>query len=241
MIIRPFLPESPEWARRKAAGTLKRPSVAELFGARFRHTTIVTTLMFACAYGAAFGTIQQSPQIAAGLPEVVNLAAAEKGQATSSVQGTQEFGGLAGRFVMASLALVIVSRRTLLRLFLIPGLIITPLVFFYTGTHSLDLFRIGIFIAGFTTVAQLTFWGNYLPRVYPVYLRGTGEGFAANVGGRMMGTSAAYVVAHLAGWMPGSAPGAQLSYAAALVGIGVYSGALILTFWLPEPPETLPD
>ena len=241
MIIRPFLPESPQWARQKAEGTLKRPSVAALFGPTFRHTTIVTTLMFACAYGAAFGTIQQSPQIAAGLPEVMNLPASEKGQATSSVQAMQEFGGLAGRFALASLALVVVSRRKLLRMFLIPGLIITPIVFSYSGTHSLQLFRIGIFVAGFTTVAQLTFWGNYLPRVYPVYLRGTGEGFAANVGGRMLGTSAAYVVAHLAAWMPAELPGAQLAYAAAIIGIVVYSTALILSFWLPEPPETLPD
>ena len=40
------------------------------------------------------------------------------------------------------------------------------------------------------TVSQFSFWGNYLPRVYPVHLRGTGESFAANVGGRMIGTSA---------------------------------------------------
>ena len=33
-------------------------------------TTIVTTLMFAFAYGAAFGAIQQIPQIVPGLPEV---------------------------------------------------------------------------------------------------------------------------------------------------------------------------
>jgi hypothetical protein len=32
---------------------------------------------------------------------------------------------------------------------------------------------------------------DYLPRVYPTDLRGTGESFAANVGGRMIGTSAA--------------------------------------------------
>ena len=83
-------------------------------------------------------------------------------------------------------------------MFLIPGLAIVPIVFLYMATHSLEMFRIGIFFAGFTTVAQLTFWGNYLPRVYPVHLRGTGEGFAANVGGRMLGTSAALVTTHLA-------------------------------------------
>ncbi len=241
MLIRPFLPESPEWAAKHAAGTLKRPSVAQLFRPQFRRTTIVTTLMFACAYGAAFGTIQQSPQITPGLPEVVTLSPTDRGEAISGVQAMQEFGGLAGRFVVATLALIIVSRRTLLRLFLVPGLILTPLVFFYTGTHSLELFRIGIFVAGFTTVAQLTFWGNYLPRVYPVYLRGTGEGFAANVGGRMCGTFAALVTNQLAGFMPGATPAAQIAYAAAAVGIGVYGAALALSFWLPEPPEKLPE
>ncbi|MEP7352880.1 MAG: MFS transporter [Acidobacteriota bacterium] len=242
MLIRPFLPESPQWAQKKAAGTLKRPSIGELFAPVYRRTTIITTLMFACAYGAAFGTIQQSPQIAAGLSEVIAMpTAAERGQATSGVQAAQELGGLAGRVAIATLALLIVSRRQLIRLFLIPGLLLTPFIFFYLGTHSLHYFRIGIFIAGFTTVAQLTFWGSYLPRVYPVHLRGTGEGFAANVGGRMMGTSAAFFVAHLTGFMPTTVAGAQVSYAAGIIGIVVYTGALVLSFFMLEPPATLPD
>src|SRR5436190_13297902 len=54
IVIRPFLPESPTWREKKAAGTLKRPSVAALFTPEFRTTTIVTTLMFACSFGAAF-------------------------------------------------------------------------------------------------------------------------------------------------------------------------------------------
>src|SRR5262245_7943576 len=53
IVIRPFLPESPEWQRKKAEGTLKRPSLLELFQPQFRRTTLVTTLMFACSYGAA--------------------------------------------------------------------------------------------------------------------------------------------------------------------------------------------
>ncbi len=68
-----------------------------------------------------------------------------------------------------------------------PGLLIVPLVFFYAGTTSLELAKWGMFLAGFFTVAQFSFWGNYLPRVYPTHLRGTGEGFAANIGGRMLG------------------------------------------------------
>jgi MFS family permease len=235
IIIRPFLPESPEWARKKAAGTLQRPSVGALFGPQFRRTTILTTLMFACAYGAAIGMLQQSPQIAGGLPEVAALPQAERGVATSAVSGAQEMGGLAGRALMAVLALVIVSRRTLLRLVLIPGLLLIPYVFLVTSTQSVDVFRMGIFAAGITTVAQLNFLGNYLPRVFPVHLRGTGEGFAANVGGRMLGAGATFIVTHLAGVMPGSSPGVQLAYAACAMGMVMYVTALVATWWLPEP------
>lgn len=164
-----------------------------------------------------------------------------RGQAISSVQGTQEMGGLAGRLALAALAMVIVSRRQLLRMFLLPSLAITPFVFLYTATHSLGMFRAGIFFAGFVTVAQLTFWGNYLPRVYPVHLRGTGEGFAANVGGRMFGTLAALATTHLAALMPGNSPSARLTHAASAVGLGVTAFALGLTFLLPEPPQNLPE
>ena len=241
IVIRPFLPESPQWALKREAGTLKRPSIAELFRPEYRRTTVITALLFACAYGAAFGSIQQSPQITPGLAEVAGMSPAARGQAVSSVQGAQEMGGLAGRLSLAALAVFIVGRRRLLRAFLIPGLVITPLVFVYAATHSLNMFRAGIFFAGFTTVAQLTFWGNYLPRVYPVHLRGTGEGFAANVGGRMLGTSAAFLTTHLAGVMPGVRPGTKLAYAAAAVGFSVYALALALTCGLPEPPAKLPD
>jgi MFS family permease len=240
-VIRPFLPESPQWRQKRAEGTLKRPSVAHLFRPEFRRTTVVTFLLFACGYGAAFGTIQQNPQVTPGLAEVAALSPAERGQAVAGVQASQEVGGLAGRMLAAALGLWIVSRRALLRVFLIPGLLITPAVFTYTATHSLDAFRVGIFFAGITTVAQLNFLGNYLPRVYPVYLRGTGEGFAANVGGRMVGTSAAFVVTHLAAVMPGSSAATNLAFAAATVGVFVYALALVLTFWLPEPPAKLED
>lgn len=240
-IIRPFLPESPQWEHQRVTGILERPSIAELFRPAYRRVTIVTALLFACAYGAAFSTIQQSPQITPGLAEVARMAPAARGEAISSVQGMQEFGGLAGRIVLAALALVIVSRRALLRLFLIPGLALTPVVFLYMSTHSLDMFRIGIFVAAFTTVAQLTFWGNYLPRVYPVHLRGTGEGFAANVGGRMLGTSTSLITTHLAALMPALSPAGRLTQAATVIGIGVYALALALSWLLPEPPAELPE
>jgi hypothetical protein len=94
---------------------------------------------------------------------------------------------------------------------------------------------------GLFTVAQFSFWGNYLPRVYPTYLRGTGESFAANIGGRMLGTSAALLTTHLAKTAPGAGPAAKLAYAAAIVGTGAYLIGLIASFFLPEPPKDLPE
>ena len=153
------------------------------------------------------------------------------------MQTWQEMGGLVGRILLAILAVQIVSRRRLLQLFLIPGLIIVPWVFFSPAVSNLGVLKWGIFFAGLFTVAQLSFWGNYLPRVFPVHLRGTGESFAANIGGRMIGTSAALLTTRFAAQMPGATPNVKLAYAAAAVALLVYALNLLLSFWLPEPPS----
>src|SRR6185312_3860299 len=70
ILVRPFLPESPSWQAKRLAGTLRRPSLRELFAPELRRTTIVTTLMMALGYGAAFGAIQQIPQIVPAVPQV---------------------------------------------------------------------------------------------------------------------------------------------------------------------------
>ena len=242
IIVRPFLPESPQWLRKKAEGTLQRPSLAAIFTPELRKTTIVTTVMFMCAYGAAFGAIQQMPRIVPGLAEVRVLPGPQQQQQVSAVQGFQEFGGLVGRFLLAFLAIRIVSRQRLLRLFQIPGLLLIPFVFAYAANTSLELTKWGMFIAGIFTVGQLSFWGNYLPRVYPIHLRGTGEGFAANIGGRMLGTGFAFVATQLVNVMPGTTPQMKLAYAATLVVTFVYAVGLASSFLLPEPKsEELPE
>jgi hypothetical protein len=68
-----------------------------------------------------------------------------------------------------------------------------------------------------------------------VHLRGTGESFAANVGGRMVGTSFAAVTAQLTAAMPGGVPATKLAYAAAAVGLFVYLVGFLFSFRLPEP------
>jgi MFS family permease len=238
MVIRPFLPESPLWEEKKRAGTLKRPSFGELFTPRFRRTTIVTTVMMAAVYGIAFGAIQQMPRIVPGLEEVRSLPRTEQEQKISVTQVYQEIGGLAGRVALAALAAIIISRRRLLWLFQIPGMFLLPAVFFMTPTQGLDWARWGILLVGFLTVGQMSFWGNYLPRVYPVYLRGTGESFAANVGGRMIGTFGALLTTSLVSEMPGATVPIKLAYACTIVGTGAYLIGYIASHWLPEPPQT---
>ena len=243
ILIRPFLPESPVWAEKKAAGTLRRPTIAALFSPELRRTTIITTLMFAMSYGAEFGAIQQIPQMIPGLQEVREMtqgqappaARATEQRVASEVVKVQEVGGLAGRVLLAVLAVYIVSRQRLIRMFQVPGLILMPIVFGYIATHSLQWLYVGAFLVGLCTVAQFSFWGNYLPRVYPVHLRGTGEGFAANIGGRMIGTSFAWLTATLAITPDRAQAPAKMAMVAAAVGFSVYLVGLIASFWLPEP------
>jgi hypothetical protein len=279
IVIRPFLPESPAWQRKRETGTLRRPSIAELFSPELRSTTIITTLMFTCSFAAAFGAIQQMPLIVPGLPEVreevsaaverefpksaqegmrKKLASEGKKPAeiekavigkTRSIAGPveqprithtteqQEIGGLCGRFAIAVLLLFVASRRNLLRVFLIPGMIVMPLVFGWAGVTHLHYLELGMFFAGFLTVAQFSFWGNYLPHAYPVHLRGTGESFAANIGGRLIGTCFFGVTQWVAYFLPdtvGAYP-ARVAYTAAGVAFAVYFVNFVASFWLPEP------
>ena len=242
IIIRPFLPESPKWLEARRAGTLARPKVSAIFSPELRRTTIVTTLMVACSYAAAFGAIQHVPRMVPTLPQVQGLERPVVEQTVANVQLYQEIGGLTGRWLLAILAVRIVSRRLLLRLFQVPGLILLPIVFLGPATNNLDLLRWGILLVGLCTVGQFSFWGNYLPRMYPLHLRGTGESFAANVGGRMLGTGAAFLTTELSLRTPGSNPGIKLAVAAAIVGTAVYAINLVASFWLPEPKASdLPE
>jgi len=87
-----------------------------------------------------------------------------------------------------------------------------------------------------------SFWGNYLPRVYPTRLRATGESFVANIGGRVIGVSAALMTTTLSNVMPGAGHGAQLAHSAGTVALLFVVLGLIGIFWLREPEgDRLPD
>lgn len=156
-------------------------------------------------------------------------------QMGNTAQLWQEMGGLTGRILLAILVVMIASRRQLLRMFLAPGLIAFPLTYYYLFREQPDLFVFGVFLCGLCTVAQFSYLGEYLPRAFPLHLRGTGGSFATNVGGRMVGTSASLLTtAVVAPLLPGNTF-VQVATGAAIVGGGVYLIGLALSFLLPEP------
>jgi Sugar (and other) transporter. len=129
ILIRPFLPESPVWEARRAAGTLARPSIAALFAPELRRTTILTAIGFACTLGVAFGAIQQMPQMVPGLAEVKAEAEAAGGgpaaariaqKTASEYTKMQELGGLVGRCLMAVVLAAGIAWGWKLRLLQIP-------------------------------------------------------------------------------------------------------------------------
>lgn len=242
LVTRPFLPESGIWLNEKRRGKLKRPSFTELFSPRLRKTALLTTLMTACAYAGSFGTLQHVARIVPGLPGIRGLSHTAQQQAVSGYQALEEFGGLFGRLLMAYLVVRVINRKRLLQSFIVPGLILVPLVFFLPAFRDMAMSKWGIFGIGVIVVAQFTFWGNYLPMVYPTHLRGTGEGLSANVGGRMLGTSAAMLTTSIANFAPGGTTFRQLAFAAGAVGLLSFAVGFVASFWLPEPPqEILPD
>jgi hypothetical protein len=362
-LLLPFVPESPMWTARRKAGTLRRPSIFELFSPKLRRITLVTTALSACAYAAAFGMLQMTPtRVVPGLPDLaeerkqllplreeavglnreLNALMPEFRQAAQQVEGLQELagrrakvrvalrnatraqasadaeappgaaagnrlealkqesaqldaeldritagrpevrkiviereqilgrlganrerqepydtkikargntlqffqemGGLAGRIALALLIAAAIPRRILLRLFQAPGLLIVPLTYIYLFRNEPELFKWGVGLAGFLTIAQFSYFGEYLPKVFPLHLRGTGGSFATNVGGRMIGTSAAFVTANLVAPLFSGTTFQQVALAAAVVGTTVFLLGFLLSFLLPEPKaEGTPD
>jgi MFS family permease len=284
-LLLPFVPESAVWLDRKRAGTLKRPRFQEIFAPALVRTTVVTTVLSACAYAAAFGTLQVT--VTQGVPGLADLKEAraqmkplsdanraleaelrklpadsteykQKQQEYNDnlkklgkinkdeiqprrerVQFMQELGGLVGRILLAVGLVYIANKRLLLWLFQIPGLVIVAVVWFWVFPNEPGYFAVGAFMAGICIVSQFSYFGEYLPKVFPVHLRGTGGAFATNVGGRMIGTSAAFLTTNMIAPLitVGSNPFENVAFAAGVTGCLVFGVGFLFTFFLPAPSE----
>jgi MFS family permease len=285
VLMLPFVPESAVWLERKRAGTLKRPRFGELFAPGLLRVTVVATLLSACAYAAAFGTLQVNvTQGVPGLPDLAEVRAkigphikanealakqmkelprdsaeyaakqkefnknlAQIGKINKDeiqprreeVQFMQELGGLVGRILLAVGLVYVASRRLLLWLFQIPGLVIIPVVWFWVYHNHSEYFTLGVFLAGLCIVAQFSYFGEYLPKVFPVHLRGTGAAFATNVGGRMVGTAGAFLTTGVIAPLltVGSNNFEKVAYAAGVTGVLVFAVGFLVSLFLPEPPR----
>lgn len=158
----------------------------------------------------------------------------------NTVQFYQEMGGLIGRILLAVLIIFGLSRVFILKTFQIPALVFIPLTYFYLFKQPSETgFLWAYGVCGLLTVAQFSYFGEYLPKVFPLHLRGTGGSFATNVGGRMIGTSMSVVTTALvAPMIAGSADKVTpiiLAQAAGSVATGIAILALIIGFFLPEP------
>ncbi len=242
LVVRPFLPESPLWQQKKASIRFERPHLSELFQPALLRTTLSATLLFACTYALPLGAIQHTVRMVPGLADVQNLPPRQIEQISSGVQLFQELGGMAGRIAFAVFIVRVVSQRRRALLFFVPSLIVFPFLYFFAATRSLALLHLGIFLATMLFNGLHSFWGNYLPRVYPTRLRSTGESFAANIGGRAIGVSAALMTTMLSNVMPGARHTEQLAHSAGTVAILFLVLGLIGTYWLPEPEgDRLPE
>ena len=343
-LLLPFVPESRVWAEKRAAGTLQRPKITSLFSPQLIRTTLISTVLSACAYAVAFGALQLTPlRIAPGLPgvaperdalaplqatakalnaelltfqpaflqaqqsvpglleltvlrsrnriafraakktgdaeQIATLSASFKDLSTklaeltathpeakevvakrekillalgdtrekiepfdtvvkargNRTQFAQELGGLVGRILLALLLITALTQRAIIQRFIGPALIALPLTYFYFYHRGGFAFDSAIFLCGLLVIGQFSFFGEYLPKVFPLHLRGTGASFATNVGGRMIGTSAAFLTTRFVAPMFNGNTYDQVALAAGLVGTSVLLIAFLASFFLPDP------
>ena len=240
IFVRPFLPESPMWVRGRMA---PRPRVAALFEGAMRRTTFAAIVATACTYALAYGAMQHLPRFIPTMPEIGVLSASAQKDAWGHMQMIQEAGGLVGRFLLAALVVAVVARRRMLRVLQVAALVAFPLTFAWASGLGFTPLGFAVFLTAAITAAQFNFWGSYLPRVFPTHLRGTGESFAANVGGRIIGTTAALATTTLATRLTTEfGAGRALALSAAMVATLACVIGLIASRFLTEPEsDALPQ
>ncbi|MCS7271960.1 MAG: MFS transporter, partial [Gemmataceae bacterium] len=116
--------------------------------------------------------------------------------------------------------------------------ILFPLTYLVLYHGDFTLFCAALFLCGLVTIAQFSYVSEYLPKVFPLHLRGTGSSFATNIGGRMIGTMAAVINTELLAPLFSGENPQRVALAAAVIGTVVYAVALFTSFFLPPPrPE----
>jgi hypothetical protein len=185
--------------------------------------------------------LQHIPRLVPSLPQVAVLPPQQQQQWVSFVHLHQDFGGITGRILLALLVTRLIVRGPIYRWTMAAAAVTIPLVLLGPVIRDADLFRFGAALLGLYMALQHSFWGNYLPRMFPVHLRGTGESFAIGVGGRVIAPFAALATTQLANFLPGTTPSAHLALSMTLVTLTLVLCGLLLSWRLPEPAANLPE
>ena len=200
ILIRPFLPESPAWQQKKAAGTLRRPSRrrgavhARAAPHDDRHDDDVRVRVRRGvrrdpADAAHRARPRRGARAAARRSSSRPPAACRRTRRSAASPAASLLALLAHPHRVAPQAAARVPD---------PGPDRAAVRVLLRRRRTVSSWRSGACSSRASSrSAQFSFWGNYLPRVYPTHLRGTGEGFAANIGGRMIGTGFAFVTTQL--------------------------------------------
>ncbi len=236
ILLRPFLPESPIWKKKKAEGTLQRPSILALFEPAFRKTALLTCLMMACSYAASFGMLQHFARIIPRYAQPQNPVPRRAGaahQRLSRYSGNGRIGWARGHGLFScartkpqataaylpgsgpALDSVLCCSGPLCEMWICPNGAIS-----HWGCSPSRNLAFGEIICR-----------SSIPPTSAVPARAS-QPISA---GACWSTSAALIVTSMVTAMPGGTPTRQLAYAAGIVGFLAYAVGFIASFWLPEP------
>jgi hypothetical protein len=143
--------------------------------------------------------------------------------------------------LLALLVSRLVVRGPIYRWTMAAAALSVPLVLLLPASTNGYLFGFGAALIAALMSVQHSFWGNYLPRFFPVHLRGTGESFSIGVGGRVLAPFAALATTQLANVVPGGSPMTRLALSMVVVTCAATVCGFLLSWRLPEPAAELPE
>jgi SHS family sialic acid transporter-like MFS transporter len=205
--IRIFVPESEAWQSAVEAEGKVNP-VKEVFGPRWLNRTLLAIGLAGVALIGTWCTVQNIPpwvskmtrsqyeaeNIAQGQPKTMTTAQAEVVNARkSTAQVVSALGAIVGCLVAPFLGAVL-SRKIAYFLLCAGSLAACSWLFRgFNPTEFTMLFQFVIFLAGLFTASFYGWLPLYLPELFPVRIRATGQGIAFNFGRVLAAVGALYI------------------------------------------------
>jgi SHS family sialic acid transporter-like MFS transporter len=238
--IRMFVPESEAWTSAVATEGKVNP-LGEIFSARWFGRTLLAIGLAGVALIGTWCTVQNIPtwvstktesnlkaaNTAAGQPEVLNPEQQTQiTQLRASTQVISAIGAIVGCLIAPLLGAVF-SRKIAYFMLCAASLAACSWIFHgFSGAEFDGLFSFAVFLVGMTTASFYGWLPLYLPELFAVRIRATGQGIAFNFGRVLAAAGSLYtgdLVAHYGGW---DGMGATL--------VWVYAVGMVLILFAPE-------